>query len=65
MKHNIETIKQALKYHWKHQDKVSFDVLVEEVEGFKKELQEKLPIYDCQGSWSPKAKQLIGEILGI
>jgi len=40
MKYNLETIKRALEYHWKHQDKVSYDVLKEKIEGFEKELRD-------------------------
>ena len=38
---NLEAIKRALEYHWKHQDKVSYDVLKEKVEGFEKQEREK------------------------
>jgi len=64
MNNDLPKIKAALEYHWKHQDKVSYDVLKEKIEGLEKELRQKLPIYDCQGSWSPRAKELIQEILG-
>jgi len=43
MKHNLETIKEKLDAHFQNQNRQSFDVLQEEINGFEKELREMKP----------------------
>jgi len=67
MKTNLQSIKAALEYHWKHQDKLSYDILKEKLEGFEKELREILRDFN---SWENLKKtgfadDLIKEILGV
>ena len=68
MKNNIKTIKKELQYHWQHQDKVSFDVLKEKLEGFERELRKKLKKCEkLEETWGePTAEgETLREILGI
>lgn len=58
MKHTLETIRKALNHHVETQDAVSFGYLKHEIEGFEKELREKLANADM----SPLIH--INEILG-
>jgi len=45
MKHNLETIKEKLDAHFQSQNVQSFEALQEEINGFEKELREKLDIH--------------------
>lgn len=40
MKHNLKTIEDKLPVHWASQDKVSYEALRDEINGFKEELQQ-------------------------
>lgn len=66
MKHNLETIKKALKHHSETQDAVSFGYLNSQIREFEKELRSRFSICDHVGGFHADScafAKLIKEIL--